>query len=186
LPANVGAYALITKDLGSSYSTLYLSGFVCLDALPSSGNYLIAGVTLDTISESDLSSACIHNNAGQYFWSLKYWDSKNNVDIYADSSMSSNISVGTWYYLEVMCKVGSGNGEVAMWVNNTQVSDVTGLTNNADGGSRLLELGPYSPFSTTIALNEYVDSIVASTSYMTDPADTPLITLTTNSYLSVK
>ncbi len=106
---------------------------------------------------------------------------KNNVDVYVDSSLGSNISVGTWYYLEVMCKIGSGNGEVAMWVNNTQVSDVTGLTNNGDGASRVLQVGPYS-LSGTIALNDYIDNIVASTSFIAEPTYPPAITFTNNNY----
>ncbi|HUK85352.1 MAG TPA: hypothetical protein VLU95_05790 [Candidatus Acidoferrum sp.] len=184
LPANAGAAAFIIKDLGTNYSTLYLSGFVCLDALPSFGNYLMAGITLDSISGNDLSSACIHNAAGQYFWCLKYWDSKNNVDVYVDSAFGPNISVGSWYYLEVMCTVGGGNGEVAMWVNNTQVSDITGLTNNGDGASRLLQVGPYS-LSGTLALNDYIDNIVASTSFTAEPTYAPAITFTSNIYMRV-
>ncbi len=183
LPARAGASAIIVKDLGSSYSTLYLSGYVCLDALPSSGNYLMAGITLDSINRYNLSSSYIHNNAGQYLWCLKYWNSNTQAYSYVDSSLSSSISVGIWYHLEIMCKIGAGDGEVAMWVNNTQVTDVTGLTNNADGGSHILEVGSYSPSPATIALNNYVDGIATSTSYIAEQTDKPAVTFTTDNYL---
>jgi len=183
LDGSTRAYAHITKDLGSSYSSMYLSGFVCLDALLSSDNYLNAGITLDSINGTDLSSAYIHNNAGQFLWCLKYWNSTSHDYNYVDSYLGSNISVGTWYYLEVMCKVGAGNGEVALWVNNTQVCDVVGLTNNGDGALQLLKVGPYSPFPGTLVLNDYIDGIVASTSFISEPTLTPAITFTTSNYI---
>jgi len=166
LPYTANSWAVITKNLGTTYSTLYLAGYVCLDALPSSGNYLMAGITLDSINGYDLASAHIHNNAGTYRWTLEY-SSSGGKSNYVDSSLGSSISVGTWYYIEVMSKVGSGTGETTMWVNNAQILDVTGLTNNYDGASQIIQIGPYS--SSAVTLNDYIDTISASTSFITMP-----------------
>jgi hypothetical protein len=175
LPSTANSWAVITKNLATTYSTLYLAGYICLDALPSSGNYLMAGITLDSIHGYDLASAYIHNNAGTYRWSLEYSGS-GGKGYYVDSSSGLTVSVGTWYYIEVMCKVGSGTGETTMWANNTQISDVTGLTNNYDGASQTIQVGPYSP--SALALNDYIENIVASTSFITMPTSTPTPTST--------
>ena len=168
LASSAGSWAVITKDLGTTYSSLYLAGYVYLDNAPSSGNYLMAGMTLDSYYGYDLASAFIHNNGGNIVWNLEYTGSGGSTN-YVDSSVQ--FLPNTMYYVEVMCKDGAGTGEVTMWVNNTQVSDVTGLTNNIDGASRVLQVGTYS--ASAISINDYIDTISASTAFISMPTQQP-------------
>jgi hypothetical protein len=111
----------------------------------------------------------IYNDAGTLKWRLAYRD-----DFKAENFVlctSPPIQANQWYYMEVMYKLGNGDGEVKAWIapagsqaaEGSPTFSVTGLTNdNYNIGH--LQVGVYRPSS--LAINVYHDNVKASTTYI--------------------
>lgn len=182
LPATADAYALTYKTLGNYYTTLYTSDWVRFNALPSTGNYLLIGPCICGYNDWDMSCGYLYNNGGTVRWTLGYMKVGGTPPIkgnYAVSTLGPPVTTNTWFKVQTMIHVaGNGNGEVAMWVDGTQVVDVTGITNNnldvgpnGQIGVQNFQVGAYMPSwnSQMFSVTCWFDDGVASTSYIPYP-----------------
>jgi len=181
LPEVMGSWSNVYKTVDYA-TTLYMSGWFMFDASIPNGSYLLVGPCICGYGDHDLVCGYIYNSNGVLKWSTEYYTNAAGDTLFATSSLGPSIQTKVWYNVQVMSKVGNGNGEVAMWVMQqgqsqfTEIARMTGLTNDGDKGpngeigARHLQVGPYVPSSwvgpsqQAFPVKAWYDDTLASTS----------------------
>ena len=162
--AGAGAFSGAHKVLGASYTLLYMRCYTRFNATPTvDTDHLELCDDIGTAGDAqDLVVAVIYNNAGTLKWGMYYANNSAPYNLLYTSNGPA-IAMNMWYEVEVMVKIGSGNGEVAMWVNGVQVIDQTGISNDYYVASEAYT-DAYDKFG--IPVDVYTDNVVVSTSYI--------------------
>jgi len=183
LPAVAGAWADVYKTVPYA-TTLYMSGWFMFDASIPKGSYLMVGPCICGYDDHDLANAYIYNDNGVLKWTMEYYTNAASDKLLVTSSLGPSIQTNVWYNVQVMSKVGNGNGEVAMWVMQqgqsqfTEIARMTGLTNDGDKGpngeigARHLQVGAWMPASWLVTQQAFTatawyDDTLASTRALT-------------------
>ena len=169
----VGTYAYAYKNLLSTPSVLYHREYIRVSALPQSGAETdLFGIMNGTGSGVHLGTLAIRNSDGTILWKLEYY----NNGVPAITTAPATIKANTWYYVEIMVKSGSGNGQVDVWIaeDKTSVNEasptihMTGLNNN-DRPIGAAFFGGYVT-GASYPVHIYSDSVVLSSTW-TGPRD---------------
>lgn len=172
IPATAGAYGVILKDLGSTYSTLFVRAYVRFSVLPASPNVLQINPTVCDSLQNDLAGVYIRNNAGTIQWALNY---RNDADPYPARgtgwayAATPTPAINTWYCIEIEIIAGAGTGEVRLWVDGVELASATGLTNIVHMPQQV-QVGVQS--TVALAAHVYSDSVIADTQPIDTEADT--------------
>jgi len=127
-------WAYAYKDIGD-YGILYMRGYFRSDALPTSDpdadiyHHILMSIRSYETTWLSLIDVMMHNDAGTGKWAISYSDAGVTKWAYGLGSWSVN----TWYSVEIMAKIGATDGEVALWVDGTQLASYTGLDNDDQG-----------------------------------------------------
>lgn len=119
-----GAY--LRKNLQSSQSTFICKVAYCPQQVPASASQII-GVYDSGVSQIAL---CYGNAGGLIAYSG--WEHVGG-DIFLGETSPGLITTGNYYGIEVEFVISSGGGAVTVWLNGTQVLQVTGLSTNFSG-----------------------------------------------------
>ncbi len=162
--------SIVVKDFGKTYPTLYCRIYVRFSATPTtSGDGLLIGPSLMDVKGCDVSCAVIMNDAGTLKWGLNYQTDTGGLR--ALDTTGESVATNTWYCVEVMATTGAGTGIVDLYVNGIKIIEVTGIGNSLHLLSEL-QLGDYT--AGTLTVDEYVDNVVASETYIGPELGTPL------------
>ena len=159
-------YSILVDAVSSTSTTMHIRAYCGFNATSiASGNYIYLGPTICDNTNSNDEAALIYNNGGKIVWGMRY---RNNTGYQGAINTTSSIipTANTWYSIEVMTTIGSGTGEVAMWINGISVIHVTGITNTIIPNLQNYQLGPYSSGTLTAPIAIYCDDAVMSTSYI--------------------
>jgi hypothetical protein len=186
LPAVLGSWANVYKTVDYE-QTLFMSGWFMFNASIPDGSYLLVGPCICGYGDHDLACGWIYNSGGTLKWSMSYYTnagSHGGDGNFVISDLGPVVQTNVWYNVQVMVSVGSGSGEVAMWVMQlgqsqfAEVAHVTGLTNDGDRGpngeigARNLQVGPYMPDTwvgssqQAFPVTAWYDDTYASTTYI--------------------
>ena len=157
-----GQYYVRYKTLASAQSPLYLRSVVRFTATPQ------VGCTLEVFPEIEdnpitkgLVNVNVINPAGTLLWRIYYYNDAGQQS--ADASASYTPAINTNYYVEILWKKstapGANNGEVAMWLNGTQIIDVLNVDNDTLSAQNVA-VGVYISVNLTVSV--YHDCTVAS------------------------
>jgi hypothetical protein len=126
-----GAYAFAYYHFPSE-SILYHREYIKFDTLPPAGSQVDLFGIMDYPRTTHIATVGISNNGTHNQWMVKYYN--NSVSHNTAFSTTVNVTINTWYYVEVMAKTGNGTGQVAAWVAEDRVptgeaSPIINLTN---------------------------------------------------------
>lgn len=158
----------ITRDLGTSYTSVYAQTYIMLTAKPSAGTNLeVFGFSSDGwIPNAVGARVDITNVDGTLQWHLNCQNSG-----WQDSYVGQ-VELNTWYCIELKLAIGRGTGETRLYVDGTELFTKTALTNTATGSSvRYLSLGVDDEKGGN-TFNALFDLASASSSYI-GPQQTP-------------
>jgi len=118
------------KTFGSAYTELYMRAYVRLTTMPSANTQEIMLYRFKNAGANQVMAAALNNNGVNTRWGLQYRD--NGWQGAASSSQQMNPSVNTWYCVEIHAKIAAGAGVYQMWVNDSELTDITktGITSD--------------------------------------------------------
>lgn len=131
-----------------------------------------------------------------YFFRLRNVNNNINIVTYNQSSINigtTNVEKGKWNYIQVKCKVGSGDGEISVWLNGILEFQNKTLTMLIKPSS--VAVGIVGVLGTQSNGSLFVDDFVIDTTYIDTAKDftliypdllgrigTKMIAITTNKY----
>jgi hypothetical protein len=137
-------------------------------------------VTIESFYETSttsLAQAIVYNDSGTIKWGIRY----RNNSAWQQSISSQSLNLNQWYSVELKIFRNETNGEARLWINGNQVHNVTGL-NNTDRTLTGIVVGhDLSDQSSYHSTTEYIDRVVASTSYIGPDTGWSNVTKTINS-----
>jgi hypothetical protein len=160
----VGPNSYWTKNLGSSYSTLYLAGYVQVPTLLQNGQQTFF-VTIQDAAYSSIVAGGFEVSNGNSYWILRV-----NNNWYPTQAP---IQAGQWYFMQIEYTAA---GTAKLWVNGNLVASETG---QFAGNAQIIQ-GGNAYGATPNGFVSYGDDYVASTTYVTSPelSQTPTATPT--------
>lgn len=168
-PLGANIWSVAYKNFPYSYNVMYFRSYVRFSATPSAGQFINIYPMIANDSSTALAYMHIYNDAGTLKWRLGYRTDSSNQNF----ALSANppVQANQWYYVEVMYKLGNGNGEVKAWIapagseidESSPTISVTRLTND-DFKIGHLQVGVFR--QTSLAISVYHDAIIASTTYI--------------------
>jgi hypothetical protein len=178
LPPTLDAWAITYKTLGSYYPTLYLSCWIMFNASIPVNSDLMVGPCLCGYNDYDLAASHITNLNGTLCWTFEYCTNSETQGILYTSTGEQVIYPETWYFIEILCTTGNGDGEAAMWVNGIKLVDMKNLANDFDRGPDgqigllNVQVGSWMPPSWLLGYNQqtfesttWSDDVTVSTTY---------------------
>ncbi len=171
----VGSYAYAYKDLGSATSVLYHREYIQVSALPAQGAETdLFGIMNKTgAGGAHLGTVAIDYDGSYYRWKLEYYD---NGAEYTKYSTAVGLKLNTWYYVEVMVKSGSSDGQVSVWIAEDETSVNQALptitVTNLKNDDSIIGAAFFGGYVTGAAypVHIYSDSVVLSSTW-TGPRD---------------
>jgi hypothetical protein len=115
------ANVFVAKDLGTTYSTLYIREYVYVQSFPDVWNPFSVLCTLDA-SYGTGASVGVYNDGGTQKFAV-FGPSSNAVS-------SITASANTWYCLELKRVSGTGSGQLVLYVNGQQACSLSSQTLN--------------------------------------------------------
>lgn len=153
------AYAV--KGLGSSYTTIHVR--------------LYAKVASSTLSATSYVGFLIlrDQSEGKTRVSLRWFGDGHlgigyrKDGVWNTAESTTTMSTGAWHCLEVKCVIDSTNGEYRVWLDGTEVSDLTqtGIDTTTGSTSTLLRVGN-SGSAGSGSVTIYEDDVVVADSYI--------------------
>ncbi len=145
----VGPNSYWTKDLGSSYSTLYLAGYVQVPTLLQNGQQTFF-MTIQDAAYSNIVAGGLDISNGNSYWILRV-----NNNWY---TTPATIQPGQWYTMQI--EYNSAD-TAKLWINGNLVASATGQLGNAQ-----IIQGGNAYGATPAGFVSYSDDYVASTTYI--------------------
>lgn len=155
-PRNCRCYKTFTRGKGPYYARAY----VYVDALSTNGRVAVLGL-MDSVSSTYSAVVTLTSSLNIEF----YW--RDNAGEHSATS-STSLSLDTWYCLEVNYYCHASAGEARVWLNGTEVSDVskTGLANDTRYADRMDCGSNYVSYTTTGTADIYFDCAVLADAHI--------------------
>lgn len=173
LDATLAASSRAKTALGASIATAYARCYLMLIDAPVNTKILMVGPNVMTVTEYDLASAMIINDAGTLKWVLKYQRQSGGwiVSTVTDAT-GADCKTRKWYCVECGVTVSATVGIATLYVNGRKLLEVTGLDNNDDGNIIRFRNGSNN-YTNTGANTLYTDNYKISDQYIgPEPLDT--------------
>ena len=146
----------------SSASTCYARVYFRASGYPSGAEGDKLSIVALRVGSTTLAAVRLYRDSGSVKWSLFY---RNNTYGYQELSTQNIPDLDEWHCVELMTRVGSGDGEARFWLDGTELLSHTGLTNNDQGaGVTRVECGNYLSQGTVPEL--FYDCVVAADAYI--------------------
>jgi len=158
---SVGAYGVAYKNLGSAYSTIHMRVYLRISALPNGARFGCYKLR-NAASAGDQFYVGVLNDAGTEKWGVfvEYTDTWYTY--------TEDITLDTWYCIEVKIVRDSSNGEVHLWRNGTEIITETGINTGANDINKV-----YAGYQHTSSMggsgalvDVYVDCVVVADAYI--------------------
>jgi len=158
---SVGAYGVAYKNLGSAYSTIHMRVYLRISALPNGARFGCYKLR-NAASAGDQFYVGVLNDAGTEKWGVfvEYTDTWYTY--------TEDITLDTWYCIEVKIVRDSSNGEVHLWRNGTEIITETGINTGANDMDKV-----YAGYQHTSSMggsgalvDVYVDCVVVADTYI--------------------
>jgi hypothetical protein len=169
MSGNLNTYAYVYQNLAPALQ-LYHREYIKVSALPPSGAETDLFGIMDQIAiGSHLGTLGIQNDGTNYRWKLKY---SNNGAVLVSYSTQVELKENSWYYVEIMVKIGSGTGQVAVWIAEdlTVINESTPTINlvNLENGGKTIGAIFFGGYVTgaTYPVNIYSDNVVVSDTWV--------------------
>jgi hypothetical protein len=167
--SGTGAAAYVYIDFGSEYTELYARAYVRLSTLLiNNGSYVQLLGFQRAGDGSGIAYASVHKTSGVVYFSIR---GRNAGTYQIDDSAVSPV-VDTYYCVEIYTKIASPDGVWTLWIDGTQVLNVTGLDTTQRGNIQSVLCGLYSTEATTA----YFDDVVVADAYIGPEATLKTVT----------
>ncbi len=137
-------WGYVFKWLNQTYTTLDWRWYVYFDNLPTTdGNIVGAGGIYNSAIEDNFTpangvcSVSVIRQNGACYWNLGY---VNSSSVYSLNS-TETVLPDTWYLVELNAVQGAQTGEVHFYLNDVEILNATGLTNNNNSGIDHVSIG---------------------------------------------
>jgi hypothetical protein len=173
-----GSWGYLYKWLDQNYTSIYWRWYVYFGNLPAAdGNVIGAGGIYNSAVEENFnpsytvcSLAAVCEN-GAYHWQLRF----TNASQFCSSTATQTVQANTWYLVELKAVQGAGNGEVHFYLDNAEILNAIGLTNNHNAGIDHVSIGGGITADQPIAW--YCGGAVAAQTYVgPEPSTSPVTT----------
>ena len=174
-------WGYVFKWLNQTYTTLDWRWYVYFGNLPTTdGNIIGAGGMYNSAIEGNFTpangvcSVSVIRQNGANYWRLDY---VNSGPIYSLNS-TSTVEPNMWYLVELKAVQGAENGEVHFYLNDVEILNALGLTNNNNSGIDHVSVG--GGIAADQAITWYCASAIASTEHVgpQQPLTTESLSLT--------
>lgn len=160
-------WGYVFKWLNQTYTTLDWRWYVYFSNLPSTdGNVVGAGGIYNSAVEGNFTpancvcSVSVVRQDGNCFWNLAYADSGSVYSLNSTQTVEPNV----WYLVELKAVQGAGTGEAHFYLNDVEVLNAAGLTNNNNPGIDHVSVG--GGITADQSLTWYCASAMASTEHV--------------------
>ena len=168
--ANEGTYAMevdttsemANQDIGGFTDNVYLRYYFKINSLPDANGETIRIGGWSRTGAYRLVTAFLTSDGSDALWQMEY--RTNSAHTTATSTMMKNPSVNTYICVEVYYDAHASAGVAKMWIDGTELSDisVSNVANTYTGD--LIALGPYTQLSPAATI--HYDSVIAADAYI--------------------
>ena len=165
-PTN-GNWGYVFKWLNQTYTTLDWRWYVFFSNLPSTdGNVVGAGGIYNSAVEGNFTpancvcSVSVVRQNGNCVWNLAYADSGSIYSLNSTQTVEPNV----WYLVELKAVQGAGIGEAHFYLNDVEVLNAAGLTNDNNPGIDHVSVG--GGITADQSLTWYCAGAIASTEHV--------------------
>ena len=148
-----GGYAVEYYNSGSSYTGLYISCYMYVTSLPSSG---IVYIPCSLNSQANGAIAQVIYNCATDEWGVLLTTTTNT---FYYQTGTSELSLNTWFSVELSFQVSSSAGELQLLINGNEIVSETGLNTGSNNINKWW-VGCGFETGTSAQLTFYVDNVV--------------------------
>lgn len=172
-------YDNVQKDV-TAQSTAYVRFYTFIHVMPASGQRIILSNFIGSTTANNVAGVGIYNDGGTYKWDIYYSANGSQTDALL---ATPNPTTDNWYCVELKTVVSGTEGEMRVYIDGSDLLDVTSADNNNEGNCRWLQSGINFTGGGTES-DVYIDDVVVDTSYI-GPLESEDSTPPTYSDLSV-
>jgi len=150
------------ENIGTSYSTAYIRGYVKYASISSGTNLILpcVGFWVEDHATNTARGGMGRDGSGNAKWAIRYYDGGSFYNAFGSHEPSAD----TWYCVELKVSIGS-SVTLQLYVNGDLEIEVTNVDNSARQFS-FAHFGIDQPSGTINAFTVYGDSVVVADTYI--------------------